>query len=147
MRGDLQVVEPARDVLEDLPLAAREVGERGGGARAGTELGTNASISSITRSKEGSPGIGTWLRVSSGTSRAPGIDEARNTPSSNGAHMSPRVCRTSVGHVTRGRYADASMSLKLRDDVRGLQRRARHALQIVERADLLGRRARETSGS
>jgi hypothetical protein len=27
--------------------------------------------------------------------------------------MSPRVCRTSVGHVTRGRWAEASISLKL----------------------------------
>ena len=90
VRGDLQVVVPARDVLEDLPLAAREVGERGGAPV--RRRRTKASISSITRSNDGSPGIGTWLRVSSGTSRAPGIDEAMKQPLvERRAHVAARV--------------------------------------------------------
>ena len=142
MRGDLRVVElRAR--------CARGSGARGGSASGNAGgapslvAGTNASISSITRSNDGSPGRrDVAARLERHEPRA-GIDEAMKSPSSNGAHMSPRVWRTSVGQATCGRYAEASMSLKLATRRAACSRRARHALQIVERADLLGRGVRE----
>ena len=54
--------------------------------------------------------------------------------------MSPRVCSTSVGQATLRKVGRGVDVAEARDDPRRLLRRAGHALQLVERTGLLGRR-------
>ena len=71
---------------------------------------TNDVISSSKRRKANSSSKIRWLRLSSGTNRAPGMAAAIRRPDSKGTLASWRECITNVGTLTLGRSAVTSVS-------------------------------------